>query len=74
MFMVLLVEVAWLFNSVSPIRISPHEDEESLDDNDEAVEDDADVTPEAFEQNNAVEAEDDKGDPVVNEDDKLVAW
>ena len=63
----------WL-KSLSPIRISPHDDEESDDESDEAAEDDAEVTPDALEQNNAVEANEDRGELVVNDDDRLAAW
>ena len=65
------VEDSWL-KSLSPIRISPHDDDESEDDNDDAADDEAEVTPEALEQSKAVEANDDNGDSV-NEDDKLAA-
>lgn len=56
---------------MSPIRISPQDEEESDDDNEEAAEEEADVTPLAFEHNKAVEANEDKGDSVVNEDERL---
>lgn len=57
--------------SASPINISPHEDDESEEDNDDAADEGVEATPEAFEQSKAVEANDDKGDSVVNDDDKL---
>lgn len=69
---VLVPPRVWL-NSLSPIKISPHEDEESEEESDEAADDEADVTLEAFEQNNAVDAKEDSGEPVVKDDDRLVA-
>ena len=60
--------------SLSPIKISPHDDDESDDERDEEADDEAEVTPDALEQNKAVEANEDSGEPVVNEDDKLAAW
>lgn len=62
----------WL-NSFSPINISPHDEDESDDDNEDAADDEADVTPEAFEQSRAVDAKDDSGDSVVKDDDRLAA-
>lgn len=59
--------------SLSPIRISPQDDDESEDDKDDAAEDEAEVTPEALEHNNAVDANDDNGDSVVKDEERL-AW
>lgn len=58
--------------SVSPISISPQDDDESEEERDEAAEDEAEVMPDALEQSRAVEANEDSGEPVVSDDDKLV--
>lgn len=73
----IITVVGWP-NSLSPMRISPQDDDKSDDDNEEAAEEDDDeeepnVAPEALEHNKAVDANDDKGEPVVNDEDKLAA-
>lgn len=71
----LSVIIGWpvLLKSLSPIRISPQEDDESEDESDEAVDDEADVMPEAFEQSKAVEANDDRGEQLAKDEDRLAA-
>lgn len=55
------------------MSISPQEDDESEDEREDAADDEADVMPEALEHKRAVDAKEESGEPVVNEDDKLAA-
>lgn len=57
--------------SLSPINISPQDDEESDDDSEEAADEEADATSEAFEQSRAVDAKEERGDSVANDDERL---